>query len=243
MVENVGEGSVEHRDLSVRLDMPDGSYFSPPAEWWSDVSIPPRSTVALEWPGIGERQRPRMLDGYTIVIDPYNDVAEEDGTNNEHAVRSATRLWLAWTRVEAPYDFRDSAEFTFNAYVVSGPWSRRITSWHVGPDINWGSCFRPYHCVRGYDDEEFDTYWFDVAGEESLRVAVIVGDESAFRADMTGIEIYGPDDDWGAGGVGPRRSCGYLGGEPGPGRHTWSMGYHEGYSWEVTFHVCREDAE
>ncbi|MGD1992991.1 MAG: LysM domain-containing protein, partial [Anaerolineae bacterium] len=76
-VENIGEGSVEHRDLGLEIVMADGRYFSAPAEWWADVSIEPRGAIVMVWENIGPDQRALMMDGYTAVIDPHNDIAEE----------------------------------------------------------------------------------------------------------------------------------------------------------------------
>jgi LysM repeat protein len=242
-VQNVGEGSVEHRNLGLQINLTDGRYFAAPAEWWADVSIEPRREIVMVWEHIGPEQRALMMGGYTAVIDPNNDVAEESGFNNEYAVRAATRLWLSWTWIDVPYDYRDMVEFSFDAYAVSGGVRRPVADWHIRQDIDWGSCFDPYHCVRHYDNEEYDTYWFDIAGDEGLVVEITVSHPGTLHWTRTLSEYYGPEDDWGAGDLGPRRTCGYLGGTRQPHSYTWVFDYHEGYSWDITFHICREDAE
>jgi hypothetical protein len=242
-VENIGAGSIEHRNLGLQINLADGRYFAAPSEWWADVSIEPRGVIVMVWEHIGPEQRALMLDGYTAVIDPYNDIAEESGTNNEYVVRGSTRLWLSWTWIDAPYDYRDTVEYSFDAYLVSGGSSRTVANWHIGQDIDWGSCFRPYHCVRHYDDEEYDSYWFDVAGDEELVVDIVVSHPGTLHNPVRVTDVWGPDEGWGAGAVGPRRSCGYLGGTRQPHSYTWTFGYSEGYPWDTTFHICREDAE
>jgi hypothetical protein len=240
-VQNIGEGSIEDRDMDLRIELPDGHYFAAPSGWWSDVSIEPRQTVRFEWPGINEDQRLMMtIDGYTVIIDPNNDIAEEDGTNNTLEVGPATRLWLSWTWVSVPYDYRRSAEFDFYAYVRSIGGSRRVADWHV-EDIDWGSCFEPHYCVRHYDNNEYDTYWFDVAGDEELSIRMVLGDRSAFFDPVISEDTYGPEDDWGAGPTGPRRTCEYLGGADSPAIHTWVFDYSGGDAWDATFHICWED--
>ncbi|MFL7792010.1 MAG: LysM peptidoglycan-binding domain-containing protein, partial [Anaerolineae bacterium] len=119
-VQNVGEGSVEHRNLGLQINLADGRYFAAPGEWWADVSIERRQEIVMVWEHIGPEQRALMLDGYTAVIDPNNDIAEESGTNNEYVVRASTRLWLSWTWIDAPYDYRDMVEYSFDAYLTSG---------------------------------------------------------------------------------------------------------------------------
>jgi hypothetical protein len=242
-VRNAGEGSVEHRNLGLQINLADGRYFAVPGEWWADVSIEPRREIVMEWPYIGSDQRALMLDGYAAVIDPNNDIAEESGTNNEYAVRAATRLWLSWVWINVPYDFRDMVEYSFDAYLTSGGSRRTVADWHISQDIDWGSCFRPYHCVKHYDNEEYDSYWFDVAGDEELVIEIVVSHPGTLYDSVRVTDVYGPEEDWGAGAVGPRRTCGYFGGTSQPHSYTWTFGYSEGYAWETTFHICREDAE
>ena len=126
---------------------------------------------------------------------------------------------------------------------VSGGSSRTVADWHIGQDIDWGSCFRPYHCVRHYDDEEYDSYWFDVAGDEELVVDIVVSHPGTLHDSVRVTDVWGPDQGWGGGPVGPRRTCGYFGGTREPHSYTWTFGYSEGYPWDTTFHICREDAE
>jgi hypothetical protein len=242
-VENVGEGSLEHRNLGLQINMADGRYFSAPAEWWADVSIEPRGVIVMEWSNVGPEQRALMLGGYTVVIDPNNDIAEESGTNNEYAVRPSTRLWLSWTWIDVPYHFRDMVEYSFDAYLVSGGSRRQVADWRIRQDIDWGSCFRPYHCVRHYDNEEYDSYWFDVAGDEKLVVEITVSHPGTLYWDRTQVDVYRPEHGWGGGSTGPRRTCGYLGGEGESHSYTWVFGYSEGQAWDTTFHICRENAE
>jgi LysM repeat protein len=242
-VENVGEGSVEHRNLGLQINLADGRYFAAPAEWWADVSIEPRQAIVMVWEHIGPEQRALMMGGYTAVIDPNNDIAEESGTNNAYAVRAATRLWLSWTWIDVPYHYRDMVEFSFDAYAVSGGVHRPVADWRIRQDIDWGSCFEPYHCVRHYDNEEYDSYWFDIAGDEGLVVEITVSHPGTLHWTRTLSEYYPPEDDWGAGPVGPRRTCGYLGGGGESHSYTWVFDYSEGRPWDTTFHICREDAE
>jgi LysM repeat protein len=242
-VQNIGEGSVEHRNLGLQINLADGRYFAAPSEWWADVSIEPREEFVMVWEHIGPDQRAMMLDGYTAVIDPNNDIAEESGTNNEYAVRGSTRLWISWVWINAPYDYRDTVEYSLDAYLTSGGSSRTVADWSIRQDIDWGSCFRPYHCVRHYDEEEYDTYWFDVAGDEDLVVDIVVSHPGTLHNPVRVTDVYGPEENWGAGPVGPRRTCGYLGGGGESHSYTWVFGYSDGYAWDTNFHICREDAE
>jgi len=157
--------------------------------------------------------------------------------------RTSTRLWLSWTWIGVPYGFRDMVEFSFEAYLVSGGSRRSIVDWHIGQEIDWGSCFRPYHCVLHYDQEEYDSYWFDVAGDEELEIEIVVSHPGTLHWAHSQSAVYGPEEGWGGGPVGPRRSCGYLGGGGASNAYTWVFGHHEGQAWASTFHICRENAE
>jgi hypothetical protein len=135
-------------------------------------------------------------------------------------------------------------EFSFDAYLVSGGSRRHVADWNIRQDIDWGSCFRPYHCVRHYDNEEYDSHWFDVAGDERLEIDITVTHPGTLHWSRTLSHVYRPENDWGAGRLGPRRTCGYFGGTSEPHKYTWVFDTTTGGdSWDTTFHICREDAE
>jgi len=242
VVENRGEGSVEHANLGLRVNLPDGRYFAAPAEWWSDVSLDRYDAVILEWPNIGPEQRALMLDGYTVTVDPNNDIAETVGSNNEYTVGGSTRLWVSWTWIEAPYDVRNSVEYSLQVYLSSGGSRRSVADWHIRQDIDWGSCFNPYYCVRHFTEDEYDTYWFDVAGDEELEIRGAMSHPGTLRGAVDSAETYSPQENWGAGGLGPYRTCSYLGPGDNPGEHIWIFDYDdEGERWSITFNVCQEE--
>jgi hypothetical protein len=241
-VENVGEGSVERRDLGLQINLADGSYFAAPDEWWSDVSMAPHQTVRLVWENVGEAQRALMMGGYTVVIDPHNDLAEESGANNEYTVPPAARLRVRWVHIRAPYDVRNTVEYAFAAHAVSGDMSRAIETWRLGPDIDWGSCFEDEYCIRMMEGEEADTYWFDVAGDEDLELVLTVSHPGTLRGPVVRRGVFPAGEGWYAGGSGPSRGCREAEWDPEEQRtRTWTFGSSGGEEWLVAFNLCREE--
>lgn len=81
-VENVGEADLDHRQIGLRIDLPDGSSLSAPAEWWPDVSIDRGRQKHMHW---SDFQHLEMLRGdFTAVVDADDDIAEENEDNNTY---------------------------------------------------------------------------------------------------------------------------------------------------------------
>lgn len=248
-VENVGVGTVaewgvlEHRNLGLRIELPDGTSFDAPAEWWSDVSMDTWDTLVLAWSNIRSEHREMMVDGYTLVIDPNDDIAEADEENNTHEVGPAASLRVAWLFADAPYHFRDNAQYDFDIYAVSGGSRRTIAAWRIGPEIDWGSCFEDSHCILMLTRSDYDTHWFDVAGDEELEIQITVSNPGTLTPSVTNTRRYGgPYNDWGAGGPAADLGCSDPAREIGDGRHYWEFGSYGGEPWDVHFNICNQDS-
>jgi hypothetical protein len=127
-------------------------------------------------------------------------------------------------------------EFHLDAYVVRGRENRQqVANWSIRQDIDWGSCFRPYHCVRLYDEEQYSTYWFDVYGDEVLEVTIDVVHPGTLRRGYTASETFRPPD-WG-GGDPLNFMCRHHSEDV---KHGWAFDYLDGYAWETRFNICRE---
>ena len=252
-VENIGEGAVEHRNLGLQINLADGAYFSAPAEWWSDVSLEPRGAIVMEWAGIGESQRERMLDGYTAVIDPNNDIAEESGTNNDYTVHGSTQLQIMWRSGRMPYYYGGTHEGTmfFDAFIVGGDsYSRNVASW-TSPEMEFN---RDDAYVGGhwYDHPEYDyQVWYSdllIAGDELLEIFMAADVDIAARGYFhLGLAraTYGPDENWGARPF-PYQACNIEGSPEDGGVHRFSVQPVDsglpfsvrGLPWSSTFTIC-----
>ncbi len=94
---------------------------------------------------------------------------------------------------------------------------------------------------RLFDDHEYDSYWFDIYGDEELEIVINVDHPGTLREGYVRREFFTAPD-WGGGGLSPIRSCGnYAMREY--GRHWWYFDQIEGYSWDTRFDICRENFE
>ena len=229
-VENIGEGAVEHRNLGLQIDLADGAYFAAPAEWWSDVSLAPRGVIVMEWAGIGTSQRERMLDGYTAVIDPNNDIAEESGTNNEFTVRGSTQLQIMWRSGHMPYYYggTNTGTMFFDAFIISGDRHARNVAMWTSPEIEI-SALDDSGRAGWTDRREFDYQaWYSditISGDELLEIRmaadVDIGGRGYFHLGLPRA-TYGPEENWGARPFG-YQDCNIEASPDDGGVHTFSV--------------------
>jgi hypothetical protein len=239
VVQNVGDGPLENRTVEFDVRLPDGStlFESVP---YPDVDLAPGEIHIFEFPGLSASIREQMAAGYEVTINPDATILEESGDNNSFAIGEATRLWIYWRWFDVPYGVRDTVEFHLDAYVLTGEERFQVANWSIRQDIDWGSCFDPYHCVLQYVEGQYETFWFDVYGDEVLEVTVDVVHPGTLRRSYTRSETFTAPD-WG-GSLTYSGGCGYLPERP-DGKHHWIFDYLEGYAWVTRFNICRENAE
>ncbi len=199
-------------------------------------------------------------NGYVVTVDPDNRIGESNNDNNSYTVPGGTRLWLTWTQIQAPYEARNRVEYEFRVFAVSTGSRRQIADWQITQNIDWDYCGHDVThgtCSSTFDNNEFDTYWFDIAGDEALEITVYVNHERSVEDDwghtftwLAAAETYSVEDGWGAGSLGTDRSCTFV--PESPGEHGWdlghfwewepSLGYWHEWLWYVSFNLCREDA-
>ena len=168
-IRNVGEGRLENRVISIQTSLPDGAPLYIGGSY-PNITLGRFESITLNFGGVSESVREQMRAGYLVTVNPEATIFESNADNNTYSVRGATRLWLSWVWIEAPYHYRNTVEYYFHAHVVSADTRRQVADWNVSQDIDWGSCFDPYNCVRAFDDNEYDTYWFDIFGDELLEI-------------------------------------------------------------------------
>lgn len=99
---NIGPSSqVDVYDLTVRLEPDSGTphIYSNPRQFRHDV-LEHHDSTWIEWPLTSE-EREQLLGGYTITLDPDNDIAELDETNNSYHVQGGKNLRVTWDGIEA----------------------------------------------------------------------------------------------------------------------------------------------
>jgi len=238
IVRNVGDHPLENRTLAFETLLADGSPLYIGGSF-PNVSLGPREERFFEFGGVSESVRERMAAGYTVVVNPDATIAESNMENNTYTVAGGQRLRIYLYGIWSPYSVRNYVEYNLDAYLVSGTTRRQVADWHVGQDIDWGSCFDPTYCILLFHDGDYDTYWFDVYGDENLEVVVTATHPGSLTNDQSGFDVFGPGRNWGAG---PpfNYACSYP--HSGAGSHTWYLGGY-GEEWTVTFHICQEDME
>lgn len=238
IVRNGGDHPVENRTLAFETLLADGSPLYIGGSY-PNVSLGLREERFFEFGGVSESIRERMGAGYAVVVNPDATIAEADMENNTYTVAGGQRLWIYLYGIWSPYSVRNTVEYNFDAYLVSGTTRQQVADWHIGQDIDWGSCFDPTYCILLFQDNEFDTHWFDVYGDENLEVVVTATHPGSLTNDQSGFDVFGSGQNWGAG---PPFNYGCSYPHSGAGSHSWLLGGY-GEEWAVTFHICQEDLE
>jgi hypothetical protein len=124
---NGGEGPLENSDLGLLILLAGGETSEALLQHrWPDTSIEAGEHALLEWPDLAGDARQSLLGGYTVVLDPENQITEQNEDNNQYAVAIAdgTHVELGWGRVYVPHysaygTTRTNADsFSFRAEVV-----------------------------------------------------------------------------------------------------------------------------
>jgi hypothetical protein len=246
-VDNIGSGSMINRNMDFRINLPDGRYLVASDTWWSGSTIPRGRTVVFEWPGFDLERRAMLADGYTVIVDPNNDIAEHDGMNNSFEVPRSVQLQLATSRithqyypVRDPFGYwiEDPEEFSFGfiAQVASAGFSRSVAEW----TYDYVNEYNPFGA--GSLTEERSEI-FTISGDEHL--VITASGNFRLRGTLyrlgTATNSYDSSDEWGAHWTtNIHNPCWPVSREPSP--HTLSVHPSgEGWTepWILSYYICR----
>ena len=176
-VENASDTPLENSAVEMFMRMNDGLGLRPAA--WLDVSIPPWATTDFVWTElyITPDIRQSMLTGYTLEVDPRNQVAEEDDGNNSYSVPVAQEVQLAWLHFAPPFVLehsrhRSRAHLTVD--VVGARGSRRVMDKWT-PELDYRPEFfgdLDSWVVNAPIYADFTSDPFEMAGDERLLVNI-----------------------------------------------------------------------
>ncbi len=129
-INNQGE-ILEDYNLTVQFTLSDGNFRD--VEY---TGLHSDHSIELEISHITSDLRELMLEGYTVTIDPYNEILESNEDDNTYTVPPATRLRLDWVAVETYYyphpDYMgDLQTQTFTLSLAKSPFERRYRN----PDL------------------------------------------------------------------------------------------------------------
>lgn len=206
-VRNLGEAALENENIELLMMYEDGSGLLLPSHPGDEVSIDTWDTVEFLWPG-SQLDREKMAEGYTLTVDPNEDIFESDEGNNDFQVLPGARLRVHWSEaylvwyptmlIDDCSDWRireiPQEQTVYVDVSARTPRSTRsIVSWATTQDVRW----------PGHEDVEWEpgTYAaeFDIAGAEQLIIDV----SGELSNDSIGAEtaIFLPEEDWSAASV------------------------------------------
>ncbi len=238
-VRNNGDGAIESRRLVIVATLPDGTPLEIGGSF-PHLIMEPGEERLFELMRVSESVRNQMAQGYSLILNPDQLFSESNYENNRYDIPAGNNLSVYWWGIWAPESFKNSAEFDLTAYIVSGSSERQVVNWHIGQDIDWGSCFPDRYCIRLFQDNEYYTDEIAILGDENLEMRITASNPGTLWSDMTGSAIYGPVLYWGSS---PQFNYGCRNPQDSAGEHQWILGNVGSNTWEVAFHICREESE
>ena len=237
-VQNNGSGALEDRSLTITTSRPDGSPLGLEVTH-GPIHLEPGESLIFDLNDAG-RFRETMRGGYQVTVNPAGSFREEDFDNNTYQIGEANQLEVYWLWLDVPYSVRNTVEFDLDAFVISGRDRQQVVNWSINQDIDWGSCFQPRHCVRHYDNNEYNSDWIEIYGDQAFEVIITVSHPGTLNRSYTLSQVY-PPPNWGAGA-----QFNYSCRSPSAiedGRHDWVFDYLNGHPWSTTFNLCLEETE
>ena len=239
-VRNSGDGAIESRRLVIVATLPDGTPLEIGGSF-PHLIMEPGEERLFELMRVSESVRNQMVQGYSLILNPDQLFSESNYENNRFDVPAGNNLSIYWWGIWAPESFKDSAEFDLTAYIVSGSSERQVVHWHIGQDIDWGSCFPDRYCIRLFlQNNEYSTDEIAILGDENFEIRITASNPGTLWSDMTGSAVYGPALYWGSS---PEFNYECRNPQDSAGIHQWILGNVGSNTWEAAFHICREESE
>jgi LysM repeat protein len=212
-VQNIASHSLENRTVVIQTFAPDGARLFIDTSWPA-VSLEPWQTRTFDLIGVNEATRARLLDGYSVTVNPEGTIAESDLTNNTHTVTPARlKVWWCDSFVPHYHGLGSTARLFLTIDVLSGSSARTVYSLTRSNTLSSTETFS-YGYNHIWDTGNSSMYFscsesseiFSIMGDEWLRVN-ISGDflaGSVGSRDPLGdvTEIYGPASNWEAVDIG-----------------------------------------
>jgi LysM domain len=239
-VRNNGTAAIASRRIEFETLLTDGTPLDL-EESFLQFLLEPGEERVFRLRGVSESVRAQMAQGYSVTVNPEASFVESNHFNNTYSIPAAQSLWVYWYGIEAPYSVGGVVEYDLNVYATSGRAVRQIADWHIGQDIDWGSCFDDRYCIRVFDDGEYETRWFEVFGDENLELSLNIDHPGSLTEEMSGVAVFGPDSIWGSHPA-SNFSCNPI--YDGHGDlQSWALGSSSGNNWLIRYNLCRDDSE
>ena len=212
-VQNIGDGAVENRTIHLEAVWPDGIPGVDASVRNITLGPSQSQTFALfgsiENMRIEDMRRRFPQEGYSVVVDPDNTIAETSTENNTYHIPGIATILLQWCDTIIPHyhGYGHTVRLDLTATAITGSLPRTLLTEHV----------RDYFSYLYIDD--YDTHYaigdrapglscfrvdtFKIMGDELLQVE-IAGEYLAGRRGGSwdnlnaGSQIFLPEDNWGA---------------------------------------------
>jgi hypothetical protein len=174
-IENASDVPLESTNIEMFMQIPSGSPLRPAA--WQDVQLDPWGTTDIVWTGamITPEIRETMLAGYSLTIDPRDQIAEQDEDNNIHQVPGQKLVRVDWLSFTPPYvmeNRRHRATAHFVVDIIGGGGSQRVL--HVSsPELSYTPDYFdnvPVWVVTTPEQQNYSTDFIEVAGDENVQL-------------------------------------------------------------------------
>ncbi|MBN1312937.1 MAG: LysM peptidoglycan-binding domain-containing protein [Anaerolineae bacterium] len=252
-VQNIGDGPLDGRNLSLDTYLPDSS----PADVvgvWRDVMLDENQVRTFNLP-VTVSDRDHMADGYTVVVNERNLFTESNPDNNSYTVGPTQQLQLFWCNRHVPHmgGLTSDVHMFFASDVLSGAFTQRVldTSWsnHLsGEEVRADQD----HNYSGRDVQSCApvSELFSIAGDQWLRVTFQAeyqsGNSGSFDSIGTIEHIHAPQNGWDAGRLsefGVRNqdwiACRDTGRMHFLRSAPFQLGTLESYTWDTSYLVCQ----
>jgi hypothetical protein len=240
MVRNVGGGSIDRRSIDLAITLADGRTMVPDRAW-DGLTIEPYRSSLFIWEGLGERVRQSLRDGYQVIVDPNNDIAETDGMNNTYDIPgggayhiSGGNIFISYYDLRSAWDLPFDNEDTFSVAVFAeSPASRRpLINCEETQDMNFNSARTEVYlpCYGTFDLEGDETLVYIVSGELFVTPICL----GTCRYSLGAMTFTVPPEEWSSTVICP---------EPGPvvvqgDRYPPDL---VGDQWEYYSSICRQE--
>ncbi len=178
-VQNIGDGTVENRDLNLQTFFADGS----PAylvDTDSIVTLAPRETRVFDIPGVTESARNSLANGYTVVVNRDGIIPESDTENNSFSV-SPYQLQMWWCDARIPHyrGLGSTARMFLTVEVINATSTRAVFEASRTDTLSSRETFA-YGYNHVWEQGHSDIYFscnetsepFNILGDESLRISI-----------------------------------------------------------------------
>jgi hypothetical protein len=237
-VKNVGDGSLDYRTLVIEIRDVEGRLLLDPVPYLA-LEMAPGETKRFEAHTGNTVDRLELQGGWSVTVNPEATFVESDHENNTLHRSAGKELEMKLYVVDAPYGVRNAVEYHIDAYILQGGHRlEHVVSLEVNQDIDWGSCFRPYHCTLHFYGHEKTSGKFLIVGGEALEVEISIQHPGTLWTNYSFTEIF-TEPDWEAGGLSPGRSCNHWPMREDIGRHGHIWYGSGGTEWYLRYDLCQ----